>query len=424
MAALVQLWRSRSWGLWRNPDYLKLWTAQSISLFGTEVTNLALPLTAVLTLQASPFQMGVLVAAERSPFLLFGLLVGVWVDRLRRRRLLLVCDVALAVVLLTVPVAAALHVLGIWQIFAVAFLVGGFTLLFDIAYQTYLPQLIARDDLIEGNSKVEASRAMAGVTAPGIAGGLVQLFTAPVAILIDCASYLVSFLFIGLIDRREEAPAAAARRPVLSEMSDGLRVILRHPQLRLIAGSGATNNFFISIFSVLYLIYLARELHLGAALIGLMVSVGTLGALLASLVAKRAQARFGLGPSALGSSVVKAAGFGLVAIAGGPTPLLVGTLVLGFFLVFFGLQVFNIDVISFRQQIIPPHLLGRVSATNRFLVWTPYVIGSLAAGALAIVGVRMAMVVTAAGMAAATLWLLPGPIRTLRQPAPQEARQG
>jgi MFS family permease len=418
MTALVQLWRSRSWGLWRNPDYFKLWSAQTVSMFGTEVTNLALPLTAVLTIRATPFQMGVLVAAERAPFLLFGLLVGVWVDRLRRRRLLLVCDVALALVLLSVPLAAALHRLSIGQLFAVAFVVGGFTLLFDIAYQTYLPLIIPREDLVEGNSRVEASRALAGITAPGIAGGLVQLFTAPVAILIDCASYLVSFLFISLIDHREDAPASTARRPVLSEMADGLKVILAHPQLRLIAGSGATNNFFISIFTVVYLLYLVRELHLGAALIGLMVSIGTVGALLASMVAKRAQVRFGLGPSALGSSVVKAIGFGLVAVAGGPAPVLVATLVAGFFLVFFGLQVFNIDVISFRQQTTPPHLLGRVSATNRFLVWTPYVIGSIAAGGLAAIGLRQAMAVTAVGMVAATLWLLPSQIRDLRQVAP------
>src|SRR3990170_1653382 len=210
--------------LWRHREFLKLWTAQTISVFGDNFTALALPLIAAITLKATPGQMGILTALERLPFLVLGLMAGVWVDRTRRRPILIAGDIGRGLVLLSIPMAATLGALGMPQLYVVGLVVGTFTLFFDVAYQAYLPSLVDRRQLVEGNTKLEATRSVAQLAGPGIAGTVIQLITAPLAIILDAISFFLSAGFLGTIRLREDPPAPAERKPVLSEGREGLGV--------------------------------------------------------------------------------------------------------------------------------------------------------------------------------------------------------
>src|SRR5919204_6968169 len=217
---------ARPGGLWRHREFVKLWTGQTISRLGSEISQLAIPLAAALVLHASPAQMGLLGAFEFAPFLLLSLFAGVWVDRVHRRPVLIVADVGRAIFLGSIPVAAILGVLRIEQLYVVGLLTGVLTVFFDVAYQAYLPVLVSREHLVEGNSKLEVSRSVAQIAGPGLAGGLVQAITAPMAILLDAVSFLVSALSLGLIRTPEPVPVRDGRRRVRAEIGEGLRVVL------------------------------------------------------------------------------------------------------------------------------------------------------------------------------------------------------
>src|SRR5437867_8121574 len=228
-------------GLWQHPDFLKLWAGQTVSLLGSSVTGLALPLAAVLVLNATPAQMGIMRAAQYLPFLLLGLFAGVWVDRLRRRPVLILADAGRALLVGSIPVAALLGVLRIDVLYVVALLVGVLTVFFDVAYLAYVPSLVPRDSLTEGNSKLEVSRSFAGMAGPALAGALVQLVTAPVALVVDAASFLVSAASLSLIRTPEPKPAALAHgRSIWRDAGEGLRIVGGHPVLRTLAGQLAT----------------------------------------------------------------------------------------------------------------------------------------------------------------------------------------
>jgi MFS family permease len=260
-------------GLWRHADFLKLWSAETISQFGTQVSQLALPLVAILVLDASAFEVAALSTFEFLPFILFTLPAGVWVDRLRRRPILIAGDLGRAALLLTVPLAYLTDTLTLAQLFAVGFLVGTCTVFFDVAYQSYLPSLVERDHIIEGNSKLEISRSAAQLSGPGISGVLVEIFTAPYAILVDGLSYLGSALFLLRIRRAEAAPqptrSESGRPSMWVELKEGLRFVLGNPNLRAQAGCTATSNMFGSLGFVVLLVFAVRELELSPGLIGL-----------------------------------------------------------------------------------------------------------------------------------------------------------
>jgi MFS family permease len=255
--------------LWRHPDFSKLWVGQTISPFGSEVTSLALPLTAVLVLHATPAQMGFLAAAVYAPGLLVSLFAGVWVDRVRRRPLLIGADVSRALLLALIPVAALLHLMRIEQLYVVSFAVGVLTTLFTVAYQSFLPAVVSTDRLADANSKLTASASLAQIAGPALAGALVQLVTAPLAILVDALSFLASALFLARMRITDEGPGRhGPRKDIWREMGDGLCLTFGQPLLRTFAVSAGTNNLFGTLFSAVLVLYVTRRLGIGPAVLG------------------------------------------------------------------------------------------------------------------------------------------------------------
>ena len=406
-------------GLWRHPDFLRFWSAETVSQFGTQVSNLAIPLAAILMLDASAFEVAALGTVAFLPFIIFTLPAGVWVDRRRRRPILVAGDLGRAVLLGSIPVAYVAGVLSLGQLYVVAFLAGICTVFFDVSYQSYLPSLVDRDRIIEGNSKLEISRSAAQVSGPGLAGVLVQIFTAPYAVLIDALSFLGSALFIFSIRKVEEKPVVEAvdgvEPSIWSDLKAGLRFVLGNPNLRAQAGCTATSNFFSSVAFSIILVFAVRELGLSAGLIGVLLSVGSLGSLAAAVTATRISARFGIGPTSIVVIALAAPATLLIALA--PTGnravpvLLTGQLILGFTVV-----VYNIVQVSYRQAICPPRLQGRMNSVMRFIVWGTIPLGTLTGGALASsIGLRETIVIGAFGEGLAVLWLLFSPQRHLHE---------
>jgi MFS family permease len=385
-------------GLWRHGDFLKLWSAETISQFGTQVSLLALPFIAITILDASAFAVAALGTVEFLPFLLFTLPAGVWVDRLPRRMILIVSDYGRAALLFSVPLAYAFDALTLAQLYVVGFLVGTFTVFFDVAYQSYLPSLVQRDQIIEGNSKLEVSRNVSQITGPGIAGGLIGLITAPYAVLLDAVSFVASGAFLSAIRKQEEkpAPVEGAKPRMRTELWEGLQYVVRHPLLRPQALCTGTSNFFSNVTFSIFLVYAVRTLDLSAEEVGLIFTLGGPGGLLGALVSQRLTRRFGVGPTTVAMTLLfGGAGF-LVPLApqSFPHPFLVASgLIFGFSVV-----VYNITQVSLRQAITPERIQGRMNAVMRFLVWGTIPLGSLTGGALAsTIGLRETLFVGAVG---------------------------
>jgi len=322
----MRLWPSGE--LWRHADFLRLWSAQTISQFGSQISGLALPLVAILLLDASAFQVAALGVVEFLPFALFTLPAGAWVDRLRRRPILVIADWGRAAALATVPLAYLLDALTLTQLYVVGFAVGVFTVFFDVSYQSYLPSLVRREQLTEANGKLEVSRSAAQTAGPGVAGGLVSLLTAPYAILADSLSFVASALFVTRIQREELLPDADAERGRLrTEIADGLRFVLRHPILRWNLVYVGLANFFGNVMFSIFLVYAVRDLGLTAATIGLIGSLGNVGLLGGALVAPRLSSRFGAGPVLIATAAASGWSLLLIPLASGDLaiPLLVAS---------------------------------------------------------------------------------------------------
>ncbi len=407
-------------GLWRRADFLRLWSAETVSQLGTQVSQLALPLAAILVLDASAFEVALLGALQFLPFLLFTLPAGVWVDRLRRKPILVAADLGRAALLATVPIAYALDALTIWQLYAVAFGTGVGTVFFDVAYQSYLPALVRKDQLVEGNSKLEISRSAAFVAGPGMAGTLVAALTAPYAILLDALSFLGSAGFLARIRTEEERPERAVDAHLGRELVEGLRYLLGHRYWRPFAACTATSNFFSQVVGSIFLVYAVRELDLSPQLIGLsLVPVG-IGGLAGAVLANRIATRFGVGPTIVGAAVVFGPAALLIPLAPGSAPL--PYLALSFGLLGLAGIVYNITGISLVQTLTPERLLGRLNASRRFIVWGTIPLGALVGGVLATAfGLRAALFVGAIGSCTCFLPILFSPLRTLREmPTEQE----
>lgn len=411
-------------GLLRHADFRRLWIGDTISQFGTQISALAIPYIATVLIRASAFEVALLGTVEMLPFLLFALPAGAWVDRLRRRPVLIRGDLGRALALGTIPVAWELGVLTIWQLYAVGFVVGVLTVFFDVAYQSYLPALVGRGDLIEGNAKLQASQASAQVIGPGLGGGLIALVGAPVAVIADALSYLASALFVSRIERREPDPRIAAAEagrpaePLRAQIAAGLHFVLGNRHLRGIAGATSSSNLFGNMFFAILPVYLYRELGLSAATVGVIFGIGSLGAFGGALVASRIAARAGLGPTIVASILLGSLGPLFVAVAphGAPIPWLTASVVLGGF----GGVVYNVNQVSYRQAICPPEMQGRMNATMRFLVWGTIPIGSVVGGLIASgIGVHGAIWIGAIGGCFAFLPVFLSPVRGLaRMPVP------
>lgn len=397
--------------LWRHSDFLKLWAAQSVSEFGTLVGRFALPLLAVLVLDVSPLGIALLRVADMIPVLLVGLFAGVWVDRLPRRPIMIGADLGRALLLLTIPLAYLLDLLGIWQLFVVALLVGVLSTFFDVAYPSYLPTLLRRDQLVEGNSRLRATGAVVEVAGFGAAGALVQILTAPIAILVDAASFLASALALGLIRRREPPPIPAAeRRSAWSDIADGLRLVWREPMLRAFAGAEASSQLFVHMWVAMLTLFLVRHLGIEPWLMGVLYGIGGVSSLFGALLAGRLVARFGLGPTLVTSFFLGTASLTLVPIAGGPI-LLIVLLVGGQQLFDAAHTIFDINQASLIQTITPDRALGRVNASLRVVRWGAMLVGTLAGGLLGeLIGVRETMLLGALGALPSVLWLVASPL--------------
>ncbi|HXM58725.1 MAG TPA: MFS transporter [Candidatus Dormibacteraeota bacterium] len=410
--------------LWRAGDFMKLWGAQTVSLAGQQVSQLALPLTAILVLRATPLQVGVLTACQYLPFLLVGLPVGVWADRMRRRPILIVADAARAAILLSVPAAFALGILGLWLLYPVAFAVGIFSVFFDVAHQSYLPSLVAREQLVDGNAKLEVSYQGATLAGPGLAGVLVQALTAPVAILANSASFVVSAALLLLIRRREPEPARDREGDagLVAQVREGLRYVLGHPLLRPIALTTAISNLFgfFGIVEAVLALYAIRELHVSPALLGVTLAAGNVGGVLGAVANRRVVRRLGTGPAIVVAVVVPSLAILLLAAATPAT----AVVVLGAALVvaWFSAAVYNVNQISLRQAITPEAMQGRMNATIRFLIWGTIPAGALLGGVLAgTVGLRPALLLAGGLSLLACLPVALSPVRRLREiPRPDE----
>jgi MFS family permease len=413
---------ARPGGLWRHREFVKLWTGQTISRFGSEISQLAIPLAAALVLNASPAQMGLLSAVEFAPFLLLSLFAGVWVDRVHRRPVLIVADVGRAIFLGSIPAAALLGVLRIEQLYVVGLLTGVLTVFFDVSYQAYLPVLVSREHLVEGNSKLEVSRSVAQIAGPGVAGALVQLVTAPLAVVVDALSFVVSALFLLFIHTPEPAPVRRGGKDgsVWSELREGLAVVVGNPLLRSIAGCTATSNLFGNALQAIYVLYVTRELGLQPAVIGLIYAISGPGALLGAVMAGWLAKRFGLGVTILGSIALSEVINLLIPLVGGPSVVIIGTLMLVAFVSGLTNPVYNVNQVSLRQAITPDRLQGRMNASMRFIVWGTIPLGALLGGWLGeALGIRPTIALMAVCGLLAPLWVVLSPVRQLRsQPVP------
>jgi predicted MFS family arabinose efflux permease len=404
-------------GLYRNSDFLKFWSGQTISLFGSQVTTLALPLTAAITLQATPMQMGVLGAIQYAPSILLGLFFGVWVDRLRRRPILMFANVARGLLLGVIPLAALLGVLRIEQLFVLAFLTGSLTACFDVAYLSYLPTLIGRAQAVDGNSKLQISNSTAAIVGPGLAGVLVQWLTAPLAIAVDAASFFISAVFLSVI-RKPEAPPSAGSQPqsIWKEIGEGWRLVLSNPIMRTLMVGTATSNFFINVQIAVRVIFVTRDLQLQPATLGFMFATGSLGGLMAAFFAKRISRVAGIGPTLIAMQFLVGISALVLPLASGGYWMLVLTIVPSIVLWGFAMMTYDINHFSFRQTVTPDRLQGRMTASIRLVTGGVALPGALLGGVLGgAVGLRTTLLVGGIGILSATLWTFFSPTRHLGQ---------
>jgi MFS family permease len=402
-------------GLWRHPDFLKLWAGQTISQGGSLVSRVALPLVAILTLEASPAEVALLRIADLLPGIIIGLFAGVWADRLRRRPLMIWADVGRAILLGSIPLAALAGLLRLEQVLLVAFVAGLLTALFEVAYHAYLPTLVTRDELVEGNSKLEASGAAIEVVSFGLGGWLVQVLTAPIAVAVDAVSFVVSALSLGAI-RKSEPPASepAEGQTTWLAIREGLRLVVHDPVLRALACAHANLNFCIYIWLAMMLLFLARDLELEPAVFGVLFAVGGVASLIGATQAERMERRLGLGPTLVLTLFVYSAGLLPVALAGGPLWLVV-LLVGGSQLLDGPATIYLIHERSLIQATVPDRSLGRVTASLRVVGWMAMLAGTIVGGLLGeLIGPRLTMLVGAIGALPAVLWLVWSPVRRLR----------
>jgi MFS family permease len=425
--------------LWQNPNFLKLWTSETISQFGSQFTGLALPLTAIIILNANSTELGILTFAGTIPWLIFGLLVGVWVDRHRKQRIMVTSNILRGSILALIPIAAVLGVitkLGIPFLYAVSFFVGFLQVFFDITYQSYLPSLVRRDQLVEGNRNLQASASTAQVTGPTIAGIVISIITAPIAIAIDACSFFASAFTLGRIGHEEIIDKEIAKPSVLADMREGLHVVLGDSRLRMIAGSTGTSNFFSTALGAIVLLYLVEPSPAGLGVskdfagvtAGIIFSVASVGAIVGVVISGRVARRIGVGPAIVGSMIFGGVGAVPYYLSGSLTasPLftIVGlsvnwsmlAIMAGQFITFIGVVVYNVNQVSLRQAIVPLRLQGRMNATMRFLVWGTIPLGGLAGGLLGtFLGLRTAIGISILGGSLAFLWVLLSPVRSLKQ---------
>ena len=408
--------------LLRLADFRRFWAGQTVSLFGDQISLLALPLVAVLVLDAGAADMGYLAAAALAPHLLFSLPAGVWLDRVaRRRRIMIAADLLRAALVASVPLAYALDALTFAQLYAVAFLTGSLAVAFDISYSTIFVSVVPRPDYVEANALLNGSRSLSFVGGPSLAGFLVQLVGAPATLVADAISYLASALFLGRVQASEPPLAPGHDGSVRARVAEGVRFIADHPIFRPSLLAVATINLFNFMFFALFVLYATRGLGIAPGTLGLVLGAGAVGGILGALVASRIGRRLGIGGAFALGCVLFPAPLVLVPLADGPEWLVLGMLFAAEFLSGLGVMILDINAGAIIPALTPHRLRSRATGAFRFVNYGVRPLGALIGGALgSAIGLRPTLWIATVGAIAGALWLLPSPVPGLRE-LPEEA---
>ncbi len=400
--------------LFRDSDFMKFWVGQSISVFGAQFSPLAIGTIAVLTLKASPIQLGVLAFLNTIPFLTLGLLAGVWADRHRRRRIMIVADLGRSLTLFTIPVAALFYAVTMNLLYLVTLLAGTLTVFFEIAYQSYLPRLVPKSLLVEANSRLEATRSTSQAAGPTAAGFAIAVISAPLAVLGDTLGYLASSLSLLLIRKSEEVEGSGPKRSTWHDIREGLSVVFGDKRLRAIAGSTATFNFFGNAYGAIQLKYYYENLQMTVPLVGLAFGIGSIGGVLGALVANRVSKALGAGRTIIVSAALGGLAMVSLYFATPSNAFLVATA--ASFVTIFFVVLYNIPQVSFRQALVPIEIQGRMNATMRTIVWGVIPLGGLMGGIIAeFIGVHLTFGLMAAFGTLPFLWVLFSPVRGVKE---------
>ncbi|MGA2513339.1 MAG: MFS transporter [Candidatus Limnocylindrales bacterium] len=406
--------------LWQHRDFLKVWSAATVSILGSQVTIIAIPFIALTMLGASVFQVSLLVAVEMLPFLLFTLPAGAWLDRVRRRPVLVAADIGRGVVLLSIPLAYVADALSIWQLYFVAFATGTLTAFFDVADQSYLPSILDRDDLVAGNADLQISYSVAQIGGPTLGGNLIGLVAAPFAIILDAVSFFVSGAFIGSIRRHEARPERRLDEtgraiPMRTDVREGLRYVLGNRYLRPIAACTGTSNLCGAALFGVFPVLIWQDLKLPPAFYGTVMGAASVGFLVGAALSSRLTKAIGLGRTIILSATLGCPAFLLMTLTPANLEVAAVTLFVGWFLAGMSQVVYNVAQISLRQAITPLEMQSRMNATMRFIVWGTIPIGSVIGGILATaIPVRAALVLAAVASFASVAPVLASPLRSLR----------
>ena len=402
--------------LWRDRNFLTMWGGQTLSQFGAQITELAVPVLAVLLLNATEFQVGVLNAANVAAFLLVGLPAGAWIDRMRKRHVMIAADIVRALALALIPLLWVAGLLQMWHLIVIAAIVGVATVFFDVSYQSIVPSLVRPHQIAEANGKLQSSYELANIAGPGFGGWLVGVISAPLAVLATAGTYVVSAIALMFTRDHEPVRAPEDRGPILREIWEGLHFVFTERLLRRIVGTTGVSNFFSTMSFTLLPIFLLRELGFSPASLGLIFSLGSIGGLLGAMATPRIVKAIGearaIPISALGFSVVA-----LLLPIGAVVPAVAFPLLVAqSFVASFTVLLYNITQVTFRQRITPPRLLGRMNASVRFVVWGVMPIAALLAGALGTwLGVVPTMWIGAIGQLFSAAFVVFAPFWTMRE---------
>jgi len=412
--------------VWRHQDFVKLWSAATVSVLGSQVTVIAFPFIALTMLGASVLQVSALAAVEMLPFLLFTLPAGAWLDRIRRRPVMIAADIGRGVVLLSIPMAYVLDALSLGQLYAVAFVTGTMTAFFDVADQSYLPEILDRDALVDGNANLQISTSVAQIGGPVLGGNLIAIVAAPFAIAVDALSFFISGGFLSAIHRREDKPGRRLKadgRPtsMRTDIVEGLRYVLGSRYLRPIAACTGTSNLFSAALFAIFPVLIWDELRLPPAFFGTVMGLASVGFLVGAALSNRLPRAIGLGPTIVISAALSSPAVLLMTLTPAALDWAALTLFIGWFFTGLAQVVYNVAQVSLRQAITPLDMQSRMNATMRFIVWGTIPIGSLMGGVMAsVMPVRSALIIAAVATFASVLPVLISPVRSLRE-IPREA---
>jgi MFS family permease len=399
-------------GLWANRDFVKLWAGETVSLVGSQITQFTLPLIAILTLGASVFQVGLLNACRYAPVVVVSLFAGAWLDRRRRRPVLIACSLANAVLIGLIPIGYGLGVLNLDMLYLIVLVAGALTVVFDVGVLSYVPTLVERRHLGDSNGQIQTSTALAGIAGPGLAGLLVGVLTAPVTLTADAVSYLCSAIGLLTIRQREDEPERPETgRSIKADIAEGLHAVYGSRILRSLLSQSATFNFFQNAFLTIFVVYAIRDLHLSPLELGIVIGAISVGGVAGATVANRFRRRVGFGRTVLMTTIFAAGCPSLLVLPRGHSAAAIAVLVLVELLFGFNLLVFNVNTITVRQIVTPNRLLGRMNASYRMVLFGTGPIGAVLGGWLgSAIGLRHALIIAALALLTPMLWIFFSPI--------------